>query len=274
MRVPEEPVFSVVIPAYNCAPYVSQAIRSALAQTIGRRCVEVIVLDDGSSDATPAIVSGFGNAVRFVQLGHGGVSKARNAGIDMARGAYVAFLDSDDYWFPQRLQRAASFLQNGRSDCFLNTDYYVEQDGKRSRTPYYRSRSLECLFALDAAAQLEFAIEDNFINSMVIAPRRMLQSAGGFNPNLRYGEDWDLWLRMLDRGHPVRLIPQPSAVYRFARPGATTTRHDAGMADDRLRVLARYPAAVSPHRLRKARDAARNVRVRQALARYIPSRRT
>ena len=164
----------------------------------------MIVLDDGSSDATPAIVTGFGNAVRFVQLGHGGVSKARNAGIDMARGAYVAFLDSDDYWFPQRLQRAASFLQNGRSDCFLNTDYYVEQDGKRSRTPYYRSRSLECLFALDARGAVRICDRRQLHQLHGDRPRRMLQAAGGFNPNLRYGEDWDLWLRMLDRGHPVR----------------------------------------------------------------------
>ncbi len=265
----DEPLFSVVIPAYNCAGYIGQSITSALKQTIGRSAVEVLVLDDGSTDDTRARIAKFGNAVRFVQLQHGGVSRARNAGIEAARGKYVAFLDADDYWFPQRLQRAASFFQDRRSGCFLNTEFYVEIDGKRGSVPYYRSRNLNCLFELEAPAQLEFALEDNFINCMGIVPRRILLDAGGFNPQLRYGEDWDLWLRLLESGTPVRLIPQPCAVYRYQRPGATTTRHDLGMATDRLSVLSRYPDAVSPARLKKAHHIEMRLRLKQAVSRII-----
>lgn len=265
----DEPLFSVVIPAYNCAGYIGQSISSAIKQTLGRSAVEVLVLDDGSTDDTRARVARFGNAVRFIQLQHGGVSRARNAGIEAARGRYVAFLDADDYWFPQRLERAASFLQDRRAECFLNTEFYVETGGKRSNIPYYRSRNLNCLFDLEAPAQLEFALEDNFINCMVIAPRRMLLDAGGFNPQLRYGEDWDLWLRLLEAGAPVRLVSQPCAVYRYQRPGATTTRHDLGMASDRLRVLSRYPDAVSPARLEKAQHIEKRLRLKQAVSRFI-----
>ena len=142
-------------------------------------------------------------------------------------------------------------------------------DGKRASVPYYRSRNLTCLFDLDAPAQLEFALEDNFINCMGIVPRRMLLDAGGFNPQLRYGEDWDLWLRLLERGAPARLIPQPSAVYRYQRPGATTTRHDLGMASDRLNVLSRYPDAVSPARLEKAQHIEKRLRFKQVVSRLI-----
>jgi glycosyltransferase involved in cell wall biosynthesis len=91
MPVPDAPLFSVVIPVYNCGKYIGHALRSVLSQTIGRSAIEVIVLDDGSTDDTQSVVSAFGDAVRFVQLEHGGVAKARNAGIELARGAYVAF---------------------------------------------------------------------------------------------------------------------------------------------------------------------------------------
>lgn len=270
--MPKAPVFSVVIPAYNCAAYLGEAIRSALGQTIGRDHVEVIVLDDGSSDDTPAVAQSFGEAVRFVQLNHGGVSKARNAGIDLAGGKYVAFLDADDYWLPERLERVFSLFQN-RADFFVNTEFFIEVEGRRQETPYYKSRSLACLFDLDAAGQFDFAIEDNFISCMVIAPRKILVDAGGFNSALRYGEDWDLWLRLLDAGYPVRLVREPSAVYRYQRPGATTTRHDFAMATDRLNVLSKYPSAVSPYRWHKAQAIARRLRLKQAISRVLHVRR-
>lgn len=272
LPVPNAPLVSVVIPAYNCKSYVGEAIRSVLAQTIGADAVETIVLDDGSSDGTPEEIWRFGDAVRFVQLQHGGVSAARNYGIRIASGELIAFLDADDYWLPERLERACALFRSGER-CFVNTEYYVETDGVRSDVSYYESRGLRCLFELSAASQMDFALEDNFINSMVVAPRRALIDAGGFDESMRYGEDWDLWLRLLGAGYAARLVSEPSAVYRYQRPGATTTRHDAAMAADRLRVLSKYPGAVSPYRLRNARTLQRRLRVRQAVGRVIPAYR-
>ena len=266
-----EPLFSVVIPAYNCERYVGQAIRSALSQSIGAERLETIVLDDGSSDGTRETIRSFGDAVRFVPLEHGGVSRARNAGIAMARGRFVAFLDADDYWLPHRLEYALGLLE--REDrVFVNTEYYVETDGTRSPDPYYKSRALRCLFQLSAPAQIAFALEDNFINSMVVAPAQALKEAGGFNPRLRYGEDWDLWLRLLRLGYAARLVREPCAVYRFARPGATTTRHDAAMARDRLYVLSQYPQAVSPYRWQRSVALARRLALRAFVRRLVPQR--
>ncbi|HKU67693.1 MAG TPA: glycosyltransferase family 2 protein [Candidatus Baltobacteraceae bacterium] len=265
----ETPQCSVVIPAFNCAAYVAQAIDSVLNQTIGRQSIEIIVLDDGSTDATAQRVRAFGSAVRFVQLEHGGVSKARNAGIELARASVVAFLDADDYWLPQRLERAMPRLE-AEERIFVNTEFFVETDGERAPDSYYRSRALRCLFELSAAAQLTFALEENFISSMVVAPAHALRAAGGFNPQLHYGEDWDLWLRLLQAGYAARLITEPCAVYRLRRPGATSARHDAAMARDRVFVLSQYRDAVSKYRWNTAVRLAKRLALRQLIARFVP----
>jgi glycosyltransferase involved in cell wall biosynthesis len=268
--VPEAPRVSVIIPVYNCEKYVGDAIESVLAQTIGREAIDLLVLDDGSTDATPDVVRRFGSHVRFVQLRHGGVSAVRNTGVRMAYAPLIAFLDADDYWLPRRLEGILSLFDREKN-IFANSDFYIEVDGERSASPYYLTRHVRCLFDLSAASQLEFALEDNFINSMVVAPRDAIIAAGGFNERLRYGEDWDLWLRLLNMGYAVRLWPEAGAVYRYQRPGSTTTRHDTGMAKDRLYVLSQYGDAVSPYRLKAARGILRRVQLREALRRVVPA---
>lgn len=250
MLVPEAPIASVVIATYNCAAYIRQAVASALDQTLARELYEVIVLDDGSTDDTASVLAEFGNAISYVRLDHGGVSKARNHGIRMARGRYVAFLDADDYWLPQRLERALDVLKSDER-IFVNTDYYLETKGDLATEPFFRSRSLECLFELEARSQFDFALEQNFIHCMTVAPKKALHAAGGFNERLCYGEDWDLWLRLLECGYAVRLVREPCAVYRYMRPGAASSRYNYRMARDKLFVLSQYPGAVSPYRWRR-----------------------
>ncbi|HEV7179098.1 MAG TPA: glycosyltransferase [Candidatus Baltobacteraceae bacterium] len=260
------PAFSVVIPAYNCAPYVAQAVQSALDQTIDPSDREIIVIDDGSTDATADVVERFGQAVRFISQPNGGVAKARNSGIAQARGRYIAFLDADDYWFPPRLDLATALFVR-EPHCFVNSEVYIERGGVRESIPYYRSRSQRGLFSLDAETQMEFSIEDNFINSMAIVPREAIDEVGVFDIQYRYGEDWHLWLRLLAAGWPVRLIESACAVYRFGRSGATTSHHDYGMARDRVRVLSQYPDFVSPHRWQKATGLVHHLGLREAVGR-------
>src|SRR2546421_634745 len=100
---------SAVIPVYNGERYVGEAIRSVLDQT--QPSLECLVVDDGSTDATPDVVSGFGAAVTHVRTQRGGVSKARNHGIRIARGELVAFLDHDDVWLPAKLERQVEALR-------------------------------------------------------------------------------------------------------------------------------------------------------------------
>jgi glycosyltransferase involved in cell wall biosynthesis len=266
--VPDQPLCSVIIPSYNCARYVGDAVESVLAQSIGRENVEIIVVDDGSDDDTAAVLHRFGDAIRFLPIEHGGVSKARNMGLFLARARFVAFLDADDYWFPGRLEQAYALLQRD-PHCMVTTDFYLETDGVRPPLPYYQSRNMQCLFELGASAQFDFALEANFI-TMVIASRDAIVAAGGFNERLRYGEDWDLWLRLLKANYPARLVPEPLAVYRYERPGATTTRHDLGMARDLLFVLSHYREAVSDYRWKHSVAIARRLALREFLRRWTP----
>lgn len=261
-----DPLFSVVIPTYNCAAYLRQSIESALWQSIAPEKREVIVVDDGSTDETPQLVARFGSAVRYIRQENRGVSHARNAGIALARGKYVAFLDADDYWFSPRLQLAEEMF--GRSNgVFLATDFFLERSGKIETESYYAAPGRKALFELEPRAQMEFAIEDNFINYMTIAPREAITQAGGFDTGLRYGEDWHLWLRLLQSGLAVRLIDTPCAVYRFQRPGAATASATYTMARDRVRVLESYPGFVSPYRRQRSRGLFDHYGLIEAIAR-------
>jgi glycosyltransferase involved in cell wall biosynthesis len=267
MPVPETPLFSVITPVYNGERFIADAIRSTQGQTIGPERIEHIVVDDGSIDDTAKIVRSFGNAVRFIQLHHGGVSRARNAALQAATAPYVAFLDADDIWFPEFLERV--FERFAREEhIFVVVDGYVElADGtRRSSVPFYRSRQFECLFELDAATQFEFALEDNFISGFCAIPREALLQAGGFNPRLRWGEDWDLWLRVLKLGYAARLVTEPSRVYR-RHTAAASTRHTVERARDRLFVLSQYKDAVSPYRWQSARSGLVKASIRAVLDR-------
>ncbi len=251
--MPERPLFSVITPVYNGEKYIADAIRSVQSQTIGADKIEHLIVDDGSTDHSPEIVRTFGDAVRFMELPHGGVSRARNAALQEARAPYVAFLDADDYWFPEFLERALERFSN-EDRIFVVVDGFVEfADGtRRSSVPFYRSRGFECLFQLDASTQFEFALEDNFISGFCVIPREALLQAGGFNTRLRWGEDWDLWLRVLKLGYAARLVSEPSRVYR-RHPSNTSGRHTVERARDRLFVLSQYRDIVSPYRWQSAR---------------------
>src|SRR5947209_8661253 len=117
------PRLSVVIPAYNSARTIRAAVASTLNQT--RPVLEVIVVDDGSTDATAEVVTGIADPrVRLVSRPNGGPSAARNAGIAVARGEWVGFLDSDDLWLPSYAQRAAAALGAAANPGFAYTDAY------------------------------------------------------------------------------------------------------------------------------------------------------
>jgi glycosyltransferase involved in cell wall biosynthesis len=267
--VPKKTLCSVITPVYNGAQYIADAIRSVQSQTIGAENIEHIVIDDGSTDNTAEVVRRFGDAVRLIQVQNGGVSRARNIGIAAATSPYVAFLDSDDYWLPQFLERALERLAR-ENRIFVVVDGYVEDNGKRRELPVYRARPFACLFDLDASVQLEFAVEDNFISIFSVVPRDAVQMAGGFNTNLRYGEDWDLWLRLLKLGYAARLVTEPCRVYR-RHEGSTTSGHSAEMARDRIFVLSQYRDYVSPHRWKRAHAIARWLTIRAFLKRLLPA---
>ena len=99
---------SVIIPTFNRAYLLGRAVESVLSQTYNN--YEIIVVDDGSDDGTGEIIESFNKRVRFFRIPHSGVSKARNTGIEKAKGDWISFLDSDDYWLPQKLEKQMTYL--------------------------------------------------------------------------------------------------------------------------------------------------------------------
>jgi glycosyltransferase involved in cell wall biosynthesis len=186
------PLVSVVIPVYNRAHLLGRAIRSVLAQTF--QDLELVVVDDGSSDGTSVVVHSFGDPrVRLVRLPQrGGVARARNVGIGQARGDLVAFLDSDDEWLPSKLeQQIARLRQTSGDDTLVSCQFARYNDLTRRLT----------------AAVSAFPRGDSFqqivrgrapIPSCVVAPRAALEAAGKLNDALPSFADYELCLRLTD----------------------------------------------------------------------------
>jgi glycosyltransferase involved in cell wall biosynthesis len=187
---PAAPTVSVVIPAYNAAWCVGKAIDSVLAQDF--RDFELIVVDDGSTDDTAAVLAGYGEAIRVVHKPNGGLSSARNAGITAARGEFVAFLDADDWWLPSKLSRQVALMRARPELGFSSTCARVEDPQGRLVNLWacarWQGSFLVHLFgsAADVAGS----------GSAVIARRELFASVGGFDETLRSLEDIDMWMRL------------------------------------------------------------------------------
>ena len=186
----DTPAVSVVIPAYNAAWCVRRAVESVLDQRY--RDFEAIVVNDGSTDDTQAALAEYGSAIRVVDKPNGGLSSARNAGIRAARGGFVAFLDADDRWLPDKLGRQMEFMREHPDLGFCSTAARVEDpDGKLVNIwacPNWQGPFLAHLFAANAGVAGS--------GSAVLARRELFDRAGGFDEQLRSLEDIDMWMRL------------------------------------------------------------------------------
>jgi len=203
------PKVSVVIPVFNSAKLLSTALRSVFEQTY---CdFEVIVVDDGSDDheELDAVVASFGSAVHCVRQANGGPANARNTAIAHATGEFVAFLDADDEWLPEKLERQVAYFERYPQTGLLHTGLIGEAN--REKTAAAPRRAFCDLF------HTAF-----FINTLtVMVPRQVLELTGGFDERREvHIEDWDLWLRIAAE-HPIGYLPEPLAVHR---PGGWMSR--------------------------------------------------
>lgn len=209
-----EPAVSVVIPAYNAAWCIRKAVDSVLAQTF--RDVELIVVDDGSTDDTAAILRSYADTLRVVSQANGGMSSARNAGIRAARGRYVAFLDSDDRWLPDKLERQVALMTAQPDLAFCAATATLEDpDGN-------------VVGAWACSGKSEASVADVFAShaaiaggaSSVLARRELVQALGGFDETLFGAEDTDLWIRLAAAGR-FACIAEPLVVV-LKRPGSVS----------------------------------------------------
>jgi glycosyltransferase involved in cell wall biosynthesis len=250
---PPIPTISVVIPAYNSARYLPAAVESVLRQTV--RDVEVVVVDDGSTDDTPAVMAGYGPPVRYVRQPNGGVSAARNRGIAEARGRYIAFLDADDTWLPGKLEHQMAVLRDhpGRRLCY-SAFTVVDADLR----PISERHSQRAGTALE-----DLLLSGNVIGSIctVVCERDLFATAGGFDPALSQCADWDMWVR-LARLTEFVYLDEPLVTYR--QHASNMSRGARLLEQDSLRVLEKgFADPGLPANLRGARRRAfgRNYRV-------------
>ena len=210
---------SVVIPAYNAATTVRSAVRSTLNQTVP--ALEVIVVDDGSTDGTGDVVSAIDDPrVRLVSQSNGGPAAARNAGIAVARGEWIAFLDSDDLWLPRYVEAATAALTAAPNPGFAYTDAYVFDSGRGQVKRGSASDALDPP-PPDRASFLAALLRRNFVFTSAAVPAAVLSAVGGYDESLTLSEEYDLWLRILVAGFDAVWLGGPLAIYRM-HPGQSS----------------------------------------------------
>lgn len=214
------PAISVVIPLYNKAAYVGEAIRSVLGQT--QAAAEIVVVDDGSTDVSATVVSAFAEpTIRLISQPNAGVSVARNRGIEAASGDYIAFLDADDCYQPGFLAGIARLIREFPSAAFFCSAYTCFwDDGTRAERNMPWAESGEALTVTDFYSAWH---KSTFTFTSAIVVRRSLfdDSALRFPPGEKLGEDQDLWFRIAERA-PVAYLNSSLVGYRMGVTGSAT----------------------------------------------------
>jgi glycosyltransferase involved in cell wall biosynthesis len=209
-----KPLVSCIVPVFNGERYLAEALDSILAQTY--RPLEVIVVDDGSTDGTAHIVAGYGERISYLRQANAGPGAARNRGLDAAAGAYVAFLDADDLWHKEKLARQmARFEARPELElCLSHLQHFWEPEMKDEENRLRDHRFSKPLPA--------YAIQ------AMLARRTLFDAVGRFDPSLRMGEDIDWFLRAADRGTVTEMLPD---VLTFRR------MHEFNMSRDQATVF-------------------------------------
>lgn len=238
------PLVSVVVPNYNCARFIEAALDSALAQSYPH--VEIVVVDDGSTDDSLAVLARYGSRIRVVGQTNQGVSAARNRGIAESRGELIAFLDADDEWHPEKLAKQVPLFERpavGLVYCGLE---YIDEAGRPLGTNLTgrRGRVLREIALLQGTIVLAGG-------STAVVRRECFEQAGPFDRKLSTAADWDMWRRIACR-YEVDVAREPLMRYRL-RPGSMHRNVDV-FAHDMLHGFAQMyadPAAAEVWSLKR-----------------------
>jgi glycosyltransferase involved in cell wall biosynthesis len=219
------PVVSVILAVFDGAPWVGAAIESLLAQTLAD--LEVIVIDDGSTDTTADVLAGFSDPrLRVERRARAGLTRSLNRALELARAPLVARLDADDVALPERLARQCAFLD-------VNPDVGLVGTWTREVDVTGREMAAVCPPADDASIRRVLIRRNPFVHSSVMIRRSALDQAGRYDPSLPVAQDYDLWVR-LARVTRLANLPELLVVRRLV-PGRVSATRD----DDRLRAEAR-----------------------------------
>ncbi len=222
------PSVSVVMAVYNAAWCVERAIDSVLAQTVPP--TEILVCDDGSDDGTPELVERrYGMRVTVMHLQHVNAAAARKYGLTRARGDWLAFLDADDWWEKDKLERQLDYASQHPEVKWISTDGpYVSKQGIERQS--WLSDYFEPVRELRGDL-LPMLLERCFpLMSSMLVEREAYNAVGGINGSIVYSHDYDLWLRLAAR-YPGAVMPQSLVAY-WTHPGALSKRYEGRYRDD------------------------------------------
>ena len=242
---PPQDLVSVVIATFNTGRYLPQAVQSVLSQTYSN--VEILIIDDGSTDDTAQIIRRWeqDERVRVYRQPNGGQAQARNRGVALSKGQYVAFLDADDEWLSHKLSRQMPLFTNPQVGVVYSEYECMDGEGRslpKPPTRMYRGRITAALLI------------DNFVSFQTAVVRReCLERHGAFDESVRMGDDYDLWLR-LSAHYEFDFIPQPTARYRVwsGQMSKNYRRRYESAIHTMRRFLERNPGLVSAGQIRAA----------------------
>ena len=258
------PLVSIVIPTYNHASMLQRALATVVEQT--HQNWNAIVVNNFSTDNTLEVVAAFNDPrIQCVNFRNNGVIGAsRNEGIALAAGEYVAFLDSDDTWFPKKIEKCVASLEHG-ADLVCHAEFWIDESGKSRLVAYGPS---------EAATHHNLIYKGNRIStSATVVRTALLKEVHGFDvaPELISTEDYDLWIRLAAKSDKFAFISEPLGEYHrhdnnvsaniekhlaaelalLAKHFSANTRFENMVARRRRRALAYYGAGRSLHRTRK-----------------------
>jgi glycosyltransferase involved in cell wall biosynthesis len=214
---PAAPTISVVLPCFNGVAYVGAALRSVLDQ--GWPGLEVIVVDDGSTDGSAPWIRREFPSVKVIEQANQGVAAARNQGIAAARGEWVAFIDADDVWLPGKLAAQIAAIRARPEARMVYTAWSVWLSDNAAPTAEHllavQSQGDDATRWTGPSGWIypELLLDCEVWTSTVLAQRSLFQQIGVFDSSLRIGEDYDLWLRA-SRVTPILRVARPLALYR------------------------------------------------------------
>lgn len=240
------PLISIIVPAYNVATYIGEALESVFAQDFTD--FETIVINDGSTD-TPELelaLEPFRDRITYIQQQNRGISAARNVGLHAAQGELIALLDSDDKWLPGKLTEQLKFMRDGNYDMvyadalLFGEMHWPEGTTFMDRSPSNGPVTLHSLLDLQATP----------VVSTVIMRRDLVLQVGGFDETDRYiPEDYELWLRMAQAGARIAYQRKPLAKYRYRSDSMSASRVKLHSGAVRVLQRARREMKLNPQEL-------------------------
>jgi glycosyltransferase involved in cell wall biosynthesis len=246
------PSVSVVIPAYRAAKTIARAVDSVVAQTCPPK--EVVIVDDGSPDENGllAALEPYGGRTTLIRKENGGAASARNLGIEQSRGELIAFLDADDYWEPDKLERQLDVFRNHPELGLIATRFFLQVPGQPRFVPSqppggakFGSFPENQVVKTSGAGVLTLALR---VWTSTVVVRRETLGRHRFDSSLQTAEDRDLWIRLI-AASPVYMVAEPLAT-GVLEPGSLSRSNVDGDYANMIHVLRRHCGLLTSRELR------------------------